>query len=284
MALHKNGSSLFPNNLRMNIGEFLQSPNGRYKMILDDRFNLKIYEDGNPIWAADKSVPYTENTELNTHKGESYVLQGAYSLYIADFYNKRTWSTKSSRNVDYTKPGRTVGQLQDDGNYVIVRYEALWSSNPDLALVPEATSVLAMNPGFRMTQGQEYKVGPITFIFQSDGNLVSYDQGMNPVWNSGTVGQGADLAVMQEDGNFVIYNSAQSRAVWNSQTSGNPGAYAMVTDNGRFTVVKTFPIWARFGFIPDSPPSYSTHGVNLGEGVRDSYTTYKLYPFFNYTF
>lgn len=270
-AFYKNGGSLFPNNQELGIGQYLQSPNGRYRMLLDDRFNLKIYDNGTPIWAADKSVPYSHNIEYNTHKGQSYVRIGNAALVIEDFYNKRQWITQATNTIDYSKPGRTIAQLQDDGNLVLVRYQALWSSDLNLPLVPEATSVMTLPPGFKMEQGREYKIGPITFVFQGDGNLVSYDANMHPLWNAGTQNQGADTAVMQEDGNFVIYNSKEGRAVWNTQASGNNGAYAIVTDNGRFTVMKDGPIWARFGFTPERVPvgGKIRRGVNLGTAVNE---------------
>lgn len=270
-ALYKNGGSLFPNNQEMAIGQYLQSPSGRYRMLLDDGFNLKIYDNGMPIWAADSSVPYTYNYELDTHKGRSYVQMANAALAIADFYNKRHWQTATSRTIDYTQPGRTIGQLQDDGNLVLVRYQALWSSDLNLPLVPEATSVLTLPPGFKMEQGREYKIGPITFVFQGDGNLVSYDANMRALWNAGTPNQGGDTAIMQGDGNFVIYNSREGRAIWNTQTSGNNGAYAIITDNGRFTVLKDGPIWARFGFTPEgvSVGGKIRRGVNLGTAVNE---------------
>jgi len=42
------------------------------------------------------------------------------------------------------------------------------------------------------------------------------------VWSSATVGSGGTKAVMQDDGNFVIYTPAGG-AVWASNTAGFPG-------------------------------------------------------------
>jgi hypothetical protein len=55
-----------------------------------------------------------------------------------------------------------------------------------------------------------------TAIMQDDGNFVLYDQNNQPVWASGTAGNpGADLAV-QEDGNLVVY--LNGNALWASNT------------------------------------------------------------------
>ena len=71
---------------------------------------------------------------------------------------------------------------------------------------------------------------------QGDGNLVEY-QGASVVWASGTSGSGA-RAVMQDDGNLVIYDGGNT-ALWASDTSGNSGAYLNLSDSGALSVVST---------------------------------------------
>ena len=68
---------------------------------------------------------------------------------------------------------------------------------------------------------------------QSDGNVVEYD-GASVVWASGTNPAGA-IALMQNDGNFVINNST-GNPLWASDTSGNPGAYVVLGNAGQFGV------------------------------------------------
>ncbi|MGF1428603.1 hypothetical protein [Kitasatospora sp. LaBMicrA B282] len=62
---------------------------------------------------------------------------------------------------------------------------------------------------------------------QADGNLVDYyteqDTGETAVWASNTVGCGV-RAVMQQDGNFVVY-AADGHACWSSGTYGDNGAW-----------------------------------------------------------
>ena len=56
-----------------------------------------------------------------------------------------------------------------------------------------------------------------TAIMQDDGNFVLYDVNNEPVWASNTVGfPGAYLAV-QEDGNLVVYNQ-DGNALWATNT------------------------------------------------------------------
>ena len=64
--------------------------------------------------------------------------------------------------------------------------------------------------------------GRFTLVYQGDGNLVLYATGA-PLWDSQTAGQTVGQAVMQGDGNFVVYD-ADGHAVWNSETAGHSGA------------------------------------------------------------
>jgi hypothetical protein len=76
--------------------------------------------------------------------------------------------------------------------------------------------------------------GDYTLIMQSDGNLVLY-QGSTALWASGTVGSGADEAILQDDGNFVVYTSAGS-PVWASNTAGDTGDYLDVQNDGNVVI------------------------------------------------
>ena len=60
--------------------------------------------------------------------------------------------------------------------------------------------------------------GDYTAIMQSDGNFVVYSASSKALWNSGTYGNpGNSTAVMQNDGNFVIYGPSGS-ALWSRVT------------------------------------------------------------------
>lgn len=62
--------------------------------------------------------------------------------------------------------------------------------------------------------------------YQPDGNLVAYNNG-TPYFVAGTGGTSANMALMQPDGNFVIYD-VQVVPQWSSGTGGNPGAFLRV--------------------------------------------------------
>jgi hypothetical protein len=64
---------------------------------------------------------------------------------------------------------------------------------------------------------------PAYLIFQTGGNLVIYPASGSP-WATGTDGNGGDFAVVQNDGNFVVYRRGGGNgdgAIWASNTRYN---------------------------------------------------------------
>jgi hypothetical protein len=84
-------------------------------------------------------------------------------------------------------------------------------------------------------------------IFQADGNLVVYDENDRARWASHTVNRGS-YTLFQPDGNFVVYavdHTTQS-AVWASNTCCRIGAYLSVQDDGNVVIYNSanFALWA----------------------------------------
>jgi hypothetical protein len=74
----------------------------------------------------------------------------------------------------------------------------------------------------------------VYLAFQSDGNMVIRNAAGQTIWNTGTNGKGATQAVLQSDGNLVVY--AGGKALWNSQSHGNPGARLWIQDDGNVVI------------------------------------------------
>jgi len=87
--------------------------------------------------------------------------------------------------------------------------------------------------------------GLYTLRMQVDGNLVLYWKDRS-LWASDTVGHVGDVAVMQGDGNFVIYQGR--RAIWSSGSGGHGhGAFYLTVQNDGNVVIYASankPIWA----------------------------------------
>ena len=84
-------------------------------------------------------------------------------------------------------------------------------------------------------------------IMRSDGNLALYQNGQSsPYWTSNTSGTTGTVAVMQNDGNFVLYDATQ-KALWSSGTYGDAARnlHLAVQDDGNLVVYQgTQWLWA----------------------------------------
>ena len=65
------------------------------------------------------------------------------------------------------------------------------------------------------------------------------DYGEIILWRTRNDEPGAAIAIMQTDGNFVLYNS-QKQAVWNTKTHGpsNHNSYLVLQDDGNLVIYK----------------------------------------------
>lgn len=96
----------------------------------------------------------------------------------------------------------------------------------------------------RLMPGQQLNVdqrlisgnGRVVLIMQADGNLVLYreDDGV-PLWASNTWGTPATHAVMQTDGNFVVYDDA-GKPYWATGTWGQPGNWLVLQNDGNLVL------------------------------------------------
>jgi hypothetical protein len=55
-------------------------------------------------------------------------------------------------------------------------------------------------------------------VFQTDGNLVVYDRNEKPIWSSVTPGHANAILCLQHDGNVVIYSAFPDGPVWSTNT------------------------------------------------------------------
>lgn len=99
-----------------------------------------------------------------------------------------------------------------------------------IAGVPDAlTTGQVLAPG----QGLHSVSGAFTAVLQGDGNFVLYGP-FGPLWSSNTAGTGADALVMQTDGNLVLY--AGTRPVWSTNTTGTGANYLALQDDGNLVL------------------------------------------------
>ncbi|MFI8396761.1 bacteriocin [Pseudomonas sp. Choline-02u-1] len=249
----ENGSSVLLPLHEMSAGQYLQSPDKRFKLDVQADGNLVIYDGATPVWVATAGQPYTSGgKQIDKSKIYFYLM---YYAFLNDPTHGRMWGTANSTPLNNDIWGayvRTYLQLQNDGNLVVVDSVPVWASNSAIPISPVVESVY-IPAGTTLEVDRRYVVGGTTLVFQSDGNLVVSNGPLGVLWASWTQNKGATRAVMQEDGNFVIYD-ANNTPLWFTGTAGKPGAMAKVQANGSFSIVSEKPVWARFGFTPTILP------------------------------
>lgn len=98
-------------------------------------------------------------------------------------------------------------------------------------------------PGTTLPKDHHYQAQRADFVFQSDGNLVDYDETGHARWATGTDHRG-ETAVFQKDGNLVVYNR-DGRPLWASHTERHSGAVLAIQDDGNVVIYDgQYPLWA----------------------------------------
>lgn len=167
------------------------------------------------------------------------------------------WSTNTTGTGNYVA-------MQTDGNLVVYNAtgKALWYSNTNrgtsskysfkvsssgiVGIYNNNEKKMLWSNNSEITNGETLYRGDCfsspdrkyTAIMQHDGNFVLYKIGSTytAVWSSGTSGKGAVRAVMQGDGNFVLYDSS-GNDVWHTNTKYKTNHnYSMSISSGSLCV------------------------------------------------
>jgi len=121
-----------------------------------------------------------------------------------------------------------------------------YSTSPGINYSP-LSSTLGNARGLFQNQEIRSPNGRYKAVMQGDGNFVLYENETRAVWASNTNGRGAIRCEMQNDGNLVLYDSG-SRPVWASNTCGKGRApFRLEMQNDRNLVVYdsfNSPTWA----------------------------------------
>ena len=244
------------------------APSTGDSLVIANNGTLTIYSGGGlPLWRNGKRSGYSADT---LRAGQSLALgqaiisrSGAYRAIMQDDGNfvvygpkGATWSTGTAGS------GATEIIMQDDGNLVIYASgKPVWSSGTALtggqslvmqndgnliiytrgelplwsngSLTGYSEDTLRAGQSLALGQALVSQSGAYRAIMQDDGNLVIYAPG-KPVWSSGTALTGGQSLVMQNDGNLVIY-SGGGAALWATQNSDWAGPGFCSSYNVRYT-------------------------------------------------
>ena len=235
--------------------------------ILNGGQQFLMQGDGNAVVYSDGVVRFSTGT--TGAPGSRFVMQGDGNAVVYDPSGRPRWSSGTAGN-----PGSSI-VMQPDSNLALYSAsgQALWSSftgriAPPPPPPPPASDTLS--PGATLDSGQRLATGANQAVMQSDGNFVLYNSQNRALFQTRTAGRPGSRLVMQTDGNAVIY-STSNQPVYSTVTSGNPNSRMVVQGDGNLVIYKAdgAPSWSAFtGPIrppaPPAPPAPPTAQTSKG--------------------
>lgn len=215
---------------------------------------------GPQVWGCGTGTNYGGTVTGNTVEGENvaygYAVNGVTDWTV-------TGNTDSARHVGVTSSSGCGGATATPAAYLVdsatsstlqsqfvstTKLEYLLGvSEPSILTVPQAPTacgVMTADQGLYPGQSLTSCDGRFTLDMQGDGNLVLYFNG-SVLWASNTAGHSAGEALMQGDGNFVVYD-ATGTPDWASGTPNNSGARIDLQNDGNLVVYSSSgtALWA----------------------------------------
>ncbi|WP_322041333.1 protease pro-enzyme activation domain-containing protein [Burkholderia diffusa] len=214
-------------------GQIVYSASKSHDLAMQNDGNLVLYNTTNG------AAVWSSGTYGNAGAYAVFQNDGNFVVYSAS--GNALWYSATS-SMSY----RQYLAVQDDGNMVVYRsyFPIFATATATTGSANSSSGPAVWKGGVVISNGQSFTSGngANVFVMQGDGNLVLLRQGV-PVWSSGTYGHTGAYAVMQGDGNLVVY-SAAGAPLWNSGTGGNPGAAIYVQDDGNVVMYTPLPRWS----------------------------------------
>jgi hypothetical protein len=204
--------------------DYLQSPNGNYKLLLHQCGCLELF------CTLNRQIFWHSNTFSNDIDAVRMQNDGNLVVYHRGGTNA-AWASKT------TNKGGNYLELQDDGNLVMYNKHggAVWSTGTFAQI---ANMLIHLNGDVKHEQTirkDEYLLsanGKYKLLLKEDGNLVLIDTVSNSqTWASRTSGKGTGELRMQDDGNLVLYKGTKKDPVWATGTNGKGTGCRLVLEN-----------------------------------------------------
>lgn len=249
------------------------------RMVLQADGNLVAYTGSVARWSS-ATAPGT-GVSLRMQDDGNLVIYSKGRIALWSWKGGRTRNTSESLQSDagmsagqalYSRNGRFRAAMQGDGNFVVYGPSgATWASRTGVAgssviLQSDGNLVVYAPGGVAKWSSATAFARDVRLVMQDDGNLVMYSKGGLPLWSSGSgrtgysantlpttgrlqVGQAIwsndnrFMAIMQGDGNFVVYGP--NGAMWASGT-GVSGSTVTMQSDGNLVVYApgAVPKWA----------------------------------------
>jgi hypothetical protein len=225
------GTSTLRINESLTPGQFLRSPNGQYRAIMQTDGNFVVYRPGGVAdWATG-----------TTGAGNRIVMQSDGNLVVYSSGGAARWSSNTAPSSN----DKLV--MQDDGNLVLLSRGGLplWSSRG--GKTGYSQHILPTEGQLRSGQALWSPNGRYRATMQANGNVVVYRSDGVVQWSAGTNVAGSYLR-LQADGNLVVYTSGGA-ARWSTSTAPSSNDTLVMQDDGNLVLYSKggLPLWASRG-------------------------------------
>lgn len=209
-------------------GERMVSADGGTTLVMQADGNLVLYRGNQVRFSSNTSVP-----------GSAAVVQRDGNLVVLSPDLRPLWNLGSTPVVDpLSRPLQTLypDRLElSDGDFRVISSRAPGSEEV-VSFGGSAWSRPTLEPGEVMDLNDRRRApNGVELVLQLDRNLVQYVRGV-AVFDIVSRGASAagDRAIMQRDGNFVVYDQTTSGLVpqWETRTGGNPGSRFVLQSDG----------------------------------------------------
>ncbi len=196
-------------------------------LILQNDGNMVMYDGDAPIWSTNtvgcqRHINGQTNTTTTTVTTTTVVENNRNQNWLEKEKREREWKNRDRGDHDRKEHDNRNGDNDRlNAGTRIIRGQSIPSAdhkiklsldnNGELALIVVATNEILWSA---MTMGSDAAFA----IMQDDGNLVVYNNSQKPLWASNTYGHAGAYLVLQSDGNLVIYQN--NMALWSTGTVG----------------------------------------------------------------
>ncbi|MFI5617685.1 hypothetical protein [Streptomyces sp. NPDC051567] len=208
---------------------------GKAELVMQPDGNLVIYASGNP--GGYRLALWSSGTYGNPGAYATMQEDGNFVVYKKDggegkggaLWNTATYGDRANSYVN--------ASIRDDGNFVVSgRGENLsWRTETMRWNAKVCSGDMSWSPGFWAESAT------VWLVLQKDNNLVMYRKSDGKaIWGSGTYGNRKALTLeMGDNGDLTLHEYGQNETVrWRTGTAGHTNAYALLQDDGNLVVYK----------------------------------------------
>ena len=216
------------------------SPNRRFELILNGLGNLYIYDtaENRITWQTNTGISYNYNTDSFSLTLKN---DGTLALYQTHRYAHSGYEIWNANSATGATSNNYSLRLANDGElyvYSADRKQSLFSTKSEITCTASANTCLRSSQCLT-SPNRNYRA-----IMQCDGNFVVYnrkDGKDTPIWDTKSAGNGGAFLALQQDGNLVLYNSS-NKPLWSSGTNLRPFAdYKLSLNNsGVLTLTRKY--------------------------------------------